>query len=109
VCTGAGPEECKMVKETFCSTRYREAEGRAGHHVGDTRCEKVGHLVCGKGCSYKEEPEICHEDRIGMSGALIQFEFILIQIELNFFYSYLKKIFTAVLIPCKYIGLIMVL
>ena len=63
VCTGAGPEECRMVQETFCSTRYKEQAG--GRHLGDTRCEKVGHLVCGKGCSYTEEKQICHEDRIG--------------------------------------------
>jgi hypothetical protein len=51
------------VLETFCSTRYRETA--PGRHVGDTTCEKVGHVVCGKGCSYSEEPEVCHEDRIG--------------------------------------------
>jgi hypothetical protein len=54
-----------MVRETFCSTRYKEQPGAPGRHLGDTTCEKIGHIVCGAGCSYTEEPEVCHEDRLG--------------------------------------------
>ena len=59
VCGGEGPEECRTVLESSCTTRYREKA--PGKFVADTRCEKLPTELCGAGCSYQEGPEECHD------------------------------------------------
>ena len=39
VCNGYGPEECRTVYESSCSTRY--VEKKPGKHVADTKCKKL--------------------------------------------------------------------
>merc|ERR1712029_806639 len=39
VCNGQGPEECRTVYESSCTTRY--VEKQPGKFVGDTSCEKL--------------------------------------------------------------------
>eukprot|EP00096_Caligus_rogercresseyi_P015329 TRINITY_DN777_c0_g1_i1.p1 TRINITY_DN777_c0_g1~~TRINITY_DN777_c0_g1_i1.p1 ORF type:complete len:359 (+),score=130.14 TRINITY_DN777_c0_g1_i1:235-1311(+) len=58
VCNGQGPEECKTVYESSCTTKY--VEKQPGKFVGDTKCEKLPIEVCGAGCTTEEGPEECH-------------------------------------------------
>ena len=37
---------------------------RLGKFVGDSRCEKLPILICGKGCTTKKGPEECHSKDI---------------------------------------------
>ena len=39
VCNGYGPEECRTVYESSCSTRY--VEKKPGKFVADTKCKKL--------------------------------------------------------------------
>merc|ERR1712183_314950 len=48
VCNGQGPEECRTVYESSCTTRY--VEKQPGKFVGDTACEKLPVEICGAGC-----------------------------------------------------------
>merc|ERR1712226_764042 len=59
VCNGQGPEECRTVYESSCSTKY--VEKQPGKFVGDTACEKLPVEICGAGCTFEEGPEECHE------------------------------------------------
>ena len=59
VCNGQGPEECRTVYESSCTTRYIE-EG-PGKFVGDTKCEKKPVEICGAGCLTQEGEEECHD------------------------------------------------
>ena len=59
VCNGQGPEECRTVYESSCTTRYLEKS--PGKFVADTACEKLPTELCGAGCSYEEGPEECHD------------------------------------------------
>ena len=59
VCNGQGPEECKTVYESSCTTKY--VEKQPGKFVGDTGCEKLPIEICGAGCTYEEGPEECHD------------------------------------------------
>ena len=59
VCGGDGPEECRTVFESACTTKYREKS--PGKFVADTRCEKLPTKLCGAGCSYQEGPQECHD------------------------------------------------
>ena len=59
VCDGSGPEECRTVYESSCTTRYIEKQ--PGKFVGDTSCEKLPVEICGAGCSTIEGTEECHE------------------------------------------------
>ena len=59
VCNGQGPEECRTVYESSCTTKY--VEKQPGKFVGDTSCEKLPIEICGAGCTYEEGPEECHE------------------------------------------------
>ena len=59
VCGGEGPEECRTVFESSCTTKYREKS--PGKFVADTSCEKLPTELCGAGCSYQEGPEECHD------------------------------------------------
>merc|ERR1712226_74625 len=59
VCNGQGPEECRTVYESSCSTRY--VEKQPGKFVGDTACEKLPIEICGAGCTFEEGPEECHD------------------------------------------------
>merc|ERR1739847_227951 len=45
VCNGQGPEECRTVYESSCTTRY--VEKQPGKFVGDTACEKLPVEICG--------------------------------------------------------------
>ena len=59
ICNGEGPEECRTVYESSCTTRYLEKS--PGKFVADTACEKLPTELCGAGCSYEEGPEECHD------------------------------------------------
>jgi len=58
VCNGQGPEECRTVYESACTTKY--VEKQPGKFVGDTSCEKLPIEICGAGCTYDEGAEECH-------------------------------------------------
>jgi len=62
VCNGQGPEECKTVYESACTTKY--VEQSPGKFVGDTKCEKLPIEICGAGCTSEEGPEECHDKQI---------------------------------------------
>jgi len=59
VCNGQGPEECRTVYESSCSTKY--VEKQPGKFVGDTACEKLPIEICGAGCTYEEGEQECHD------------------------------------------------
>merc|ERR1712020_498724 len=59
VCNGQGPEECRTVYESSCSTKY--VEKQPGKFVGDTACEKLPIEICGAGCTFEEGEEECHD------------------------------------------------
>jgi hypothetical protein len=59
VCNGQGPEECRTVYESSCTTKYIEKQ--PGKFVGDTKCEKLPIEICGAGCVTEEGPEECHD------------------------------------------------
>ena len=59
VCNGQGPEECRTVYESSCTTKYIEKQ--PGKFVGDTSCEKLPIEICGAGCTFEEGPEECHD------------------------------------------------
>merc|ERR1712243_97395 len=62
VSNGQGPEECKTVYESSCTTKY--VEKQPGKFVGDTGCEKLPVEICGAGCVFEEGIEECYEDVI---------------------------------------------
>jgi len=62
VCNGQGPEECRTVYESSCTTKYIEKQ--PGKFVGDTNCEKLPVEICGAGCVTEEGPEECHDKTI---------------------------------------------
>merc|ERR1711971_522636 len=62
VCNGQGPEECRTVYESSCSTKY--VEKQPGKFVGDTGCDKLPVEICGAGCTFEEGPEECHDKTI---------------------------------------------
>jgi hypothetical protein len=62
VCNGQGPEECRTVYESSCTTKYIEKQ--PGKFVGDTKCEKLPIEICGAGCVTEEGPEECHDKAI---------------------------------------------
>jgi len=59
VCNGQGPEKCRTVYESSCTTKY--VEKQPGKFVGDTGCEKLPVEICGAGCTFEEGPEECHD------------------------------------------------
>ena len=62
VCNGEGPEECRTVFESSCTTKY--VEKQPGKFVGDTGCEKLPVEICGAGCTFEEGDEECHDKTI---------------------------------------------
>ena len=58
-CTGEGPEECRTVYESSCTTKYLETN--PGKYQADTECQKLPVRICGPGCEYKEQEEVCHD------------------------------------------------
>lgn len=62
VCNGQGPEECRTVYESSCTTKY--VEKQPGKFVGDTKCEKLPVEICGAGCLTEEGAEECHDKTI---------------------------------------------
>ncbi len=62
ICNGQGPEECRTLYESSCTTRY--VEKQPGKFVGDTSCEKLPVEICGAGCITEEGAEECHEKQI---------------------------------------------
>eukprot|EP00095_Tigriopus_kingsejongensis_P000842 maker-scaffold546_size140615-snap-gene-0.28 protein:Tk00842 transcript:maker-scaffold546_size140615-snap-gene-0.28-mRNA-1 annotation:"pbcv-specific basic adaptor domain-containing protein" len=62
VCNGQGPEECRTVYESSCTTKYIEKQ--PGKFVGDTSCEKLPIEICGAGCVTEEGPQECHDKTI---------------------------------------------
>ena len=63
VCNGQGPEECRTVYESSCTTKY--VEKNKGKFVGDTTCERLPIEICGAGCVTEEQPEECHDKEVG--------------------------------------------
>ena len=61
-CNGEGPEECRTLYESSCTTRYIK-EG-PGKFVGDTKCEKKPVEICGAGCVTVPGEEECHEKMV---------------------------------------------
>ena len=61
-CNGSGPEECRTLYESSCTTRYIK-EG-PGKFVGDTKCEKKPVEICGAGCVTVPGEEECHEKMV---------------------------------------------
>jgi len=59
VCNGQGPELCRTVYESSCTTKYIEKQ--PGKFVGDTNCEKLPVEICGAGCVTEEGAEECHD------------------------------------------------
>jgi hypothetical protein len=59
VCKGEGPEVCRTVYESSCSTKYVEMQ--PGKFVADTACEKLPVEICGPGCTYQDGVEECHD------------------------------------------------
>ena len=62
VCNGQGPEECRTVYESSCTTRYIEKQ--EGKFVGDTNCERLPIEICGAGCTIEQQPEECHDKEV---------------------------------------------
>ena len=62
VCNGQGPQECRTVYESACTTKY--VEKQPGKFVGDTKCQKLPIEICGAGCTTTEGPEECHDKKI---------------------------------------------
>ncbi|CAB4054450.1 unnamed protein product [Lepeophtheirus salmonis] len=62
VCNGQGPEECRTLYESSCTTKY--VEKQPGKFVGDTSCEKLPVEICGAGCVSEEGPEECHDKTV---------------------------------------------
>ena len=62
VCNGQGPEQCRTLYESSCSTKYIEKQ--PGKFVGDTKCEKLPVEICGAGCVTEEGPEECHDKTV---------------------------------------------
>merc|ERR1719189_746460 len=62
VCNGQGPDVCKTVYESSCTTKYIEKQ--PGKFVGDTKCEKLPVEICGAGCVTEEGEEECHKKTI---------------------------------------------
>uniref|UniRef100_A0A0K2SW06 Uncharacterized protein n=1 Tax=Lepeophtheirus salmonis TaxID=72036 RepID=A0A0K2SW06_LEPSM len=59
VCNGQGPEECRTLYESSCTTKY--VEKQPGKFVSDTSCEKLPIEICGAGCVTEEGPQECHD------------------------------------------------
>jgi len=62
VCNGQGPEQCRTVYESSCTTKY--VEKSPGKFVGDTRCQKLPVKICGQGCVSEEGEEECHDKQV---------------------------------------------
>ena len=62
VCNGQGPEVCKTIYETSCTTKYVKIT--SGDVVGDTRCKKLPVKICGRGCITQSAAEECHEKKV---------------------------------------------
>ena len=73
VCNGQGPEQCRTVYESSCSTKYIEKQ--PGKFVGDTKCEKLPVEICGAGCVTEEQPEECHNKEVKRISITITFSF----------------------------------
>ena len=61
-CNGDGPEECRTLYESSCTTRY--IKQGPGKFVGDTKCEKKPVEICGAGCVTLPGEEECHEKMV---------------------------------------------
>ena len=78
VCDGQGPQQCRTVFESDCTTKVslsspltttssivlQYVEKSTGKFVGDTACQKVPVQICGRGCQYEEGEEECHQKQI---------------------------------------------
>ena len=58
-CNDEGPEECRTVYESSCTTKY--VEKKPGKFVSDSKCEKLPIKVCGAGCVFKKGSEECYD------------------------------------------------
>ena len=64
ICDGTGPETCKTLYETSCTSRYVDKSGNGTQFVGDTTCQKIPVEICGQGCRSEEAEEDCHEKSV---------------------------------------------
>lgn len=64
ICDGSGPEVCKTVYESSCTSKYIDKHGDGSQFVGDTKCEKLPVKVCGNGCVTQPGQEECHEKEV---------------------------------------------
>ena len=62
VCNGQGPEVCRTIYESSCTTKYIEKD--EGKFVGDTNCEALPVEICGAGCVIEQQPEECHDKEV---------------------------------------------
>ena len=64
VCDGTGPEICKTVYESSCTTKYIDKSQNGTAFVGDTQCEKLPVKICGQGCQTFFADEECHDKEV---------------------------------------------
>ena len=94
VCDGTGPEICKTVYESSCTTKYIDKSQNGTAFVGDTQCEKLPVKICGQGCQTFFADEECHDKEVSIgagSCALMtigQFqEFFIIIVKIFYFFK----------------------
>ena len=66
ICDGTGPEICKTVYESSCTTKYVDKSQNGTQFVGDTQCEKLPIKICGRGCVTNFGEEQCHDKNVSL-------------------------------------------
>ena len=75
ICDGSGPEECRTIYETSCTSQvnwwkfnlwhwqflrnFQYLRNELGNMTASTKCEKLPFDVCGRGCVVREGEEEC--------------------------------------------------
>ena len=75
ICDGTGPEECRTIYETSCTSQvnwwkfnlwhwqflhiFQYLRNELGNMTASTKCEKLPFDVCGRGCVVREGEEEC--------------------------------------------------
>ena len=71
VCDGTGPEICKTVYESSCTTKYIDKSQNGTAFVGDTQCEKLPIKICGQGCETFFADEECFDKEVSTKYMII--------------------------------------